>query len=413
MSEQKGVLLVTQGFPFGESERSFLGEEFAQLQSCFKTTVLAYGKNDELLYPAPEKVPLYRYEFAGIQPFSLHRQFIRPEVRSDIRAACKTGSTKSRMIRFGKILSYSLRAEQLEAQMREIVEEENIEIIYTYWCTQATITALRLKKKFPRLKVVTRLQGYDLYIERTEMAWQVMRGFVAQRCDRLFFVCDAGREYFCEHWPMVELHKCTVAYLGTRALQVDRWDTLDKNRLAIISCSNIIPLKRVALIAEALAVLPEEIQVTWNHIGDGELYNSTIEYTTRLLRTKSNIQWKFWGRIANNKLEEIYNRVEPQLFITTSSSEGLPVSIQEAFSIGIPAIGTAVGGNSELIQNGVTGFLLAPDPSPQEVADQIVRFYKLSFEQKADMQNAVKKLWQEKCNSKKNADILMKILKKL
>lgn len=33
MSEQKGVLLVTQGFPFGESERSFLGEEFAQLQS--------------------------------------------------------------------------------------------------------------------------------------------------------------------------------------------------------------------------------------------------------------------------------------------------------------------------------------------------------------------------------------------
>lgn len=261
--------------------------------------------------------------------------------------------------------------------------------------------------------MVTRLQGYDLYIERTEMAWQVMRGFVAQRCDRLFFVCDAGREYFCEHWPMVELHKCTVAYLGTRALQVDRWDTPDKNRLAIISCSNIIPLKRVALIAEALAVLPEEIQVTWNHIGDGELHNSTIEYTTRLLRTKSNIQWKFWGRIANNKLEEIYNRVEPQLFITTSSSEGLPVSIQEAFSIGIPAIGTAVGGNSELIQNGVTGFLLTPDPSPQEVADQIVRFYKLSFEQKADMQNAVKKLWQEKCNSKKNADILMKILKKL
>ena len=72
-----------------------------------------------------------------------------------------------------------------------------------------------------------------------------------------------------------------------------------------------------------------------------------------------------------------------------------------------------MGGNSELIQNGVTGFLLTPDPSPQEVADQIVRFYKLSFEQKADMQNAVKKLWQEKCNSKKNADILMKILKKL
>lgn len=413
MSEQKGVLLVTQGFPFGESERSFLGEEFAQLQSCFKTTVLAYGKSDELLYPVPEKVPLYRYEFSGIQPFSLLRQFMRPEVQNDVKAACKTGSAKIRIIRLGKILSYSLRAEQMETQMCEIVEVENIEIIYTYWCTQATITALRLKKKFPWLKVVTRLQGYDLYIERTEMAWQAMRGFVAQRCDHLFFVCDAGREYFCEHWPMAEPNKCTVAYLGSRALQTGRWGTRAKNQLSIISCSNIIPLKRVALIADALATLPEEIKVTWNHIGSGELYNSTIEYTTQLLRAKSNIQWKFWGRIANNKLEEIYSRVEPQLFITTSSSEGLPVSIQEGFSAGIPAIATAVGGNSELILNGVTGFLLSPDPAPQEIANQIVRFYKLSFEQKADMQNAAKKLWQEKYNGKKNAELFMETLKKL
>src|SRR5437899_5125386 len=43
----------------------------------------------------------------------------------------------------------------------------------------------------------------------------------------------------------------------------------------------------------------------------------------------------------------------------TSTSEGMPVSLMEAAACGVPAVATAVGGIPELIEDGVTGFLIA------------------------------------------------------
>lgn len=40
---KKGMLLVTQGFPFGDSERGFLNTEFAELADDFSMYVLALG----------------------------------------------------------------------------------------------------------------------------------------------------------------------------------------------------------------------------------------------------------------------------------------------------------------------------------------------------------------------------------
>lgn len=46
------------------------------------------------------------------------------------------------------------------------------------------------------------------------------------------------------------------------------------------------------------------------------------------------------------------------VFVLNSSYEGLSHALIEALSLGIPVIATAVGGNAELIENGVTGLLV-------------------------------------------------------
>lgn len=59
------------------------------------------------------------------------------------------------------------------------------------------------------------------------------------------------------------------------------------------------------------------------------------------------------------------------LFITTSLSDGTPVSILEAMASGLPCIATSVGGIPEWIEDRTTGILIPPG-SPEAVAEAIL-----------------------------------------
>ncbi len=49
------------------------------------------------------------------------------------------------------------------------------------------------------------------------------------------------------------------------------------------------------------------------------------------------------------------------LFVLTSRTEGLPNTVMEAMAAGLPCVCTDVGGCRELVEHGVTGYLVAPD----------------------------------------------------
>lgn len=64
--------------------------------------------------------------------------------------------------------------------------------------------------------------------------------------------------------------------------------------------------------------------------------------------------------------------LESELMILPSRGEGLPLTIVEAMAHGRPVIATRVGGNAEVVDDGVTGVLVAPE-RPEELATAIVR----------------------------------------
>ena len=71
--------------------------------------------------------------------------------------------------------------------------------------------------------------------------------------------------------------------------------------------------------------------------------------------------------------------------------------------MGIPAIGTLVGGIPDLIVDGQTGFLLPQDMQASDVAKTIMNYIALPEIQKQEMTAAVRHHWEEKFNAKENA----------
>lgn len=63
------------------------------------------------------------------------------------------------------------------------------------------------------------------------------------------------------------------------------------------------------------------------------------------------------------------------LFVLPSLGEGISNTILEAMSTGVPVVATAVGGNAELVTDGVTGMLVPPD-EPSAMMRAILWYYR-------------------------------------
>jgi glycosyltransferase involved in cell wall biosynthesis len=101
--------------------------------------------------------------------------------------------------------------------------------------------------------------------------------------------------------------------------------------------------------------------------GKGSFLDKLKEEARRLGVEK---QMVFLGYVTRNKLVQTYQKAT--IHVVPSHYEGLPTVLLEAMSCGLPVVATDVGGNKEVISNGVNGFLVPPK-SPKVIARTILR----------------------------------------
>lgn len=69
------------------------------------------------------------------------------------------------------------------------------------------------------------------------------------------------------------------------------------------------------------------------------------------------------GAVDYEKISEMLNMCD--VYILPSYNEGLPISILEAMSHGLPIISTPVGGIPEIVTDGINGYLITPGDTEQ------------------------------------------------
>lgn len=141
-----------------------------------------------------------------------------------------------------------------------------------------------------------------------------------------------------------------------------------EKRKGFVFTGRLVALKRVDRLIQIYAKLPETMRKDnpFYIIGDGYCRESL-----ELLVESQNLvgQVIFLGNMSNDRiLKEVSTK---RLLLMASTTEGFPTSIAEAFSVGVPAVSTAVGSVATVLINNVNGFYVTKDFDDNEYVDCI------------------------------------------
>ncbi len=128
----------------------------------------------------------------------------------------------------------------------------------------------------------------------------------------------------------------------------------DNEIVKIIYVGRLVELKQVDILIKAFSTLPQTLLAELVIVGTGPEEENLKQIAQGSARSND---ISFLG-LCNNVTELL---ADANIFSLSSRTEGLSRSIIEAMSAGLPCVVTNVGGNSELVIDGKTGFLVFPD----------------------------------------------------
>ena len=129
----------------------------------------------------------------------------------------------------------------------------------------------------------------------------------------------------------------------------------------IISIARLVEMKGIHYSIQAVAQLIKQGRdITYTIIGDGEL-RSELEQLITELEVGDHISILGWKKHeeVQRLLADAHILVAPSVTASRGETEGIPNAVKEAMAIGLPVVSTLHGGNAELIEDGVSGFLVA------------------------------------------------------
>lgn len=243
-------------------------------------------------------------------------------------------------------------------------------LVYSYWNDVTAYAACLLKKEGKVTQVISRAHGADLYKERRKNHYMPIKWQFVNDYDAIFLLSLAALKYYRVNYGASD-DILNISRLGVEIPNNIPSYSFNKKVIRVLSISYCVQVKRIDKIIDALTlyVKTHPVSVEWTHIGGGELFESLKAKAEKSANDASAFNYNFMGHVNNSDIKQLLDTESFDVFINSSESEGIPVSIMEAMSSGIPAIAPDIGGISDLVQHTNNGYLI----SSQATIDEIVQ----------------------------------------
>lgn len=365
----KTLLLITDQYPFGTSE-SFLESEVPYLSKLFETIfVVPSARCVGRMRPMPANFKIFRLDILERRKNRVASLLSYVKLLYYVLMDWKNFDTFTKLKQYVQPLFWTLatagRSERyFQLLFRHLIGLDKPFLVYHYWKNTSIIWSHLCMSGLMRKSrpIICRAHGYDVYPFRRSLPFRYSLKNVP---DKIYTVSKHGAEFLADQMghrrKQLSISRLGVSIPGTSS------PIPNLSPLKILTLSFLVPVKRLDLLLEALMLADRPI--VWTVIGGGPLFEE-LQVKAKTLPHLVTVDFK--GHLSPGEIQKCFSEESFHMLVNVSLSEGVPVSMMESLSWGIPIVATAVGGVPEIV-NTKTGWLISPNPLPIEIYAAIIR----------------------------------------
>jgi N-acetyl-alpha-D-glucosaminyl L-malate synthase BshA len=256
----------------------------------------------------------------------------------------------------------------LATRMHDVALHHGLDVLHVHYAIPHAVSSFLAREMLKPRKIatVTTLHGTDITLVGVLPSFHRLTRFSIERSDGVTAVSEWLRQQTEEKFPMDRPVRVIPNFIDTKVFRPVanprarcRLGAADEK--IVMHISNFRPVKNIEAVVRVFAGIAEQVRSRLVLIGDGpELARADV--MARELGIYDRVNF-----LGNQEfIEELLPAAD--LFLLPSHHESFGLVALEAMSAGVPVLATNQGGPVEVIDDGRTGYLRAPDDVPGMVA---------------------------------------------
>ena len=292
-------------------------------------------------------------QYAGI-PVHRFRYFLRPWENLTHEEAAPERMRRSLIYR---VLPVFFVAAGMFAAWR-LARRRRYDVIHVHWPLPLALLGWAAQRG-RRAPLVTTFYGVELRLVKSSL--KLLRSFVAWAARRSNRVVAISSYTADEVRSLVNVPVEVIPYTTSLPSGAPAHHERGAGPATVLFVGRLVERKGLVHLLEAAAQLRTDLPLRVVIVGDGS-ERERLEARGRDLRVSDIVEFR--GKISDDELQAAYRAADvfvlPSVHDARGDTEGLGVVLLEAMNLGVPVIGSRIGGIVDIVVDGESGLLVPP-----------------------------------------------------